>query len=186
MTRSRRWPAWPAKIALLLLASASPLHAAEGGDLPRILNFVVVAAVLFLAVRKPLAGYLQARTDQIRSELADAKEKSARAKEELRKAEALLASLDDEVEKAKREAKEAAEKEAARILQAAEVEAERIKAIAFKEIDNEVEAGRRQLLARAAELSVSLAQKKLESSMTREDQIKLIDRSIDRLEKTRS
>ena len=173
-------------IFLLLTSAATPLYAAEGSNLPRITNFAIVAFVLFFALKKPLAGYLQARTDQIRAELRDAKEKSAKAEVELEQAKALLGSLDDEVERAKGEARKAAAEEKARILMAAETEAARIKEIAKKEIDNEVETARRRLLARAAELSVSLAHEKLERSMTEQDQTKLIDRSIDMLEKTRS
>ena len=171
---------------LVLTSAATPLYAAEGSNLPRITNFAIVAAAIFVALKKPLAGYLQARTDQIRAELADAKEKSAKAEVELEQAKALLGSLDDEVEKAKGEARKAAEAEKARILDAAETEAARIREIAKKEIDNEVETARRKLFARAAELSVSLAQEKLESSLTEQDQTKLIDRSIELLENTRS
>lgn len=173
-------------LVLVLIAAATPLHAAEGSNLPRITNFAIVAIALIVAVRKPLAGYLQARTDQIRSELAEAKDKSAKAEVELEQATALLASLGDEVEKAKQEAKKAAEAEKERILTAAKNEAERIKEIAQREIDNEVENGRRKLYARATELSVSLAHKKLEASMTEKDQTDLIDRSIEMLEKTKS
>ena len=171
---------------LVLTSAATPLYAAEGSNLPRITNFAIVAAAIVFALKKPLAGYLQARTDQIRAELADAKEKSAKAEVELEQAKALLGSLDDEVEKAKREARKAAEAEKARILDAAETEAARIREIAKREIDNEVETARRKLFARAAELSVSLAQEKLESSLTEQDQTKLIDRSIELLENTRS
>ena len=171
---------------LVLTSAATPLYAAEGSNLPRITNFAIVAAAIFVALKKPLAGYLQARTDQIRAELADAKEKSAKAEVELEQAKALLGSLDDEVEKAKGEARKAAEAEKACILDAAETEAARIREIAKKEIDNEVETARRKLFARAAELSVSLAEEKLESSLTEQDQTKLIDRSIELLENTRS
>ena len=173
-------------IFLLLTSAATPLYAAEGSNLPRITNFAIVAAAIFFALKKPLAVYLQARTDQIRAELADAKEKSAKAEVELEQAKALLGSLDDEVEKAKGEARKAAEAEKARILNAAETEAARIREIAKKEIDNEVETARRKLFARAAELSVSLAREKLESSLTEQDQTKLIDRSIELMETTRS
>ena len=179
----------PAKAALvvIIIGLAAPLYAAEDGhhifDLPRIANFAIVAAALYFAVRRPLAGYLHARTEQIREQMKDAHEKSERAEQERKQADALLASLPEEVEKAKQEAKRAAEAERARILKAAEAEAERIKELARKEIDHEVEAGRRRLLARAAELSVSLAQKKLESTMTEEDQAALIDRSIEILGK---
>ena len=170
--------------SVVLACAASPLYAAEGGNLPRVANFAIVFAVLFFALRGPLSGYLVARTEQIREELKDARGKSARAEKERQLAVELLASLDDEVEKAKEEARRAAESERSRVLKAAEAEAERIREIARKEIDNEVESGRRKLLARAAELSVSLAHKKLETSMTEEDQIKLIDRSIEILGKS--
>ena len=173
-------------VFFLLISVATPLYAAEGSNLPRITNFAIVAVALVFALKRPVAAYLQAKTDQIRAELDDAKEKSAKAEVELEQAKALLGSLDDEVEKAKGEARKAAEAEKARILNAAETEAARIREIAKKEIDNEVETARRKLLAHAAELSVSLAHEKLESSLTEQDQIKLIDRSIEILEKTRS
>ena len=173
-------------VFLLLTSAPAPLYAAEGSNLPRITNFAIVVAALFFALKKPLAGYLQARTDQIRAELAEAKQKSAKAEVELEQAKALLGSLDDEVERAKGEARSAAEAEKARILKAAETEAAGIREIAKKEIDNEVETARRKLLAHAAELSVSLAHEKLERSMTESDQTELIDRSIEILENTRS
>jgi len=173
-------------VFILLTSVATPLYAAEGSNLPRITNFAIVVLALFLLLKKPLAGYLQARTDLIRAELLDAKEKSAKAGVELEQAKALLGSLDDEIEKAKGEARSAAEAERARIVELAETEAARIKEIATKEIANEVETARRKLLAHAAELSVSLAHQKLERSMTEDDQTKLIDRSIAILENTRS
>jgi len=61
----------------------------------------------------------------------------------------------------------------------------RIRAIAKKEIDAEVEAGRRRLFARATELAVELAQKKIASSMTDADRDRLIDRSVDILGRRR-
>jgi len=170
----------------ILLASATPVYAAEGGSLPRIANFAIVAAALYFALRKPVADYLQARTDQIRAGLADAKEKIANAQEEHDRAKSVRESLDDEVEKAKQEARVATEAERQRILKTAEIEAERIRELARKEIANEVETGRRRLLARATELSVSLAHKKLEATMTEDDQTRLIDRSIEILENPKS
>jgi F-type H+-transporting ATPase subunit b len=179
---------FPGRLAgalLLTLAAATPALAAEGGELPRIVNFAVLATILALVLRKPLAGYLSAKTEQIQSQLADARSKLERADLERRKAEDLLARLDDEVEKAREEAKRAAEAERDRILKAAEQEAARIREVARKEIDAEVEAGRRKLLARATDLAVELAEKKLRQSMTSDDQRKLVDRSIEILGRSR-
>jgi F0F1-type ATP synthase membrane subunit b/b' len=104
---------------------------------------------------------------------------------ERRRADELLASLDQEVQKARDDAGRAAQSEKERILKTAEQEAARIRAIAKKEIEAEVEAGRRRLFARATELSVDLAQKKIASSMTDADRDRLVDRSVDILGRRR-
>jgi F-type H+-transporting ATPase subunit b len=161
------------------------LLAAEGGELPRIVNFGILAAVLVLVLRKPLADFLNAKTTQIREELAEARSRETTAEVERKRTEELLAGLDREVQKAKEEARAAAQAERDRILRTAEQEAARIRAIARKEIDAEVEAGRRRLFARATELSVDLARKKIESSITDEDRNRLIDRSVDILGRRR-
>lgn len=170
--------------AVILLGHTTPLLAAEHGELPRIINFAILAIILALVLRKPIAAYLDAKTQQIREELKDAKEKQERAASESVKADELLQNLDAEVEKAKAEAIRVAEGERDRILKAAEAEASRIHELAEKEIGAAVENGRRQLLARAAELSVDLAHKKLKVTMTEQDQSKLIDKGIEMLGKT--
>jgi F-type H+-transporting ATPase subunit b len=179
-------PLAPVAAALLLsLGSPSPLFASEGGEIPRIVNFAVLATVLVLVLRKPLADFLNAKTTQIREQLQEARSRETNAEVERKRAQELLASLDQEVQKAKDEARRAADAEKDRILRTAEQEAARIRAIAKKEIEAEVEAGRRRLFARATELSVDLAQKKIASSMTDADRDRLIDRSVDILGRRR-
>ncbi len=176
----------PLLAALLVsLGSPSPLFAAEGGELPRIVNFAILATVLVLVLRKPLADFLNAKTSQIREELHQARSRETNAEVERKRAEELLASLDQEVQRAKDDARRSALAERERILKTAEGEAARIRAIAKKEIEAEVEAGRRRLFARATELSVDLAHKKIASSMTEADQNRLIDRSVDILGRRR-
>lgn len=169
-----------------ILATAAPVLAAEqaeaehgSGELARIVNFAVLATILVLVLRKPIANYVNAKADQIRTQLKEAKAKQEKAASELERAEALLKSLEGEVEQAKQEARRAAEAERDRVLRAAEQEAKRIRELAKKEIASEVEAGRRKLLARATELSVDLAHQKLKTSMTDADRKRLIDRSIE-------
>lgn len=169
-----------------VLASAAPLLAAEegegghgAGEIPRIVNFAILATILVLALRKPIRDYVNAKTDQIREQLKEAKAKQERADVERQRADGLLSTLDEEVDKAKEEARRAAEAERDRILQTAEQEAARIRELAKREVATEVEAGRRKLLARATELAVDLAHKKLQTTMTDADRNKLIDRSID-------
>jgi F-type H+-transporting ATPase subunit b len=172
-------------VGLHFLGSPTPLFAAEGGELPRIVNFAILATILVLVLRKPLADFLGARTAQIREELQQARSRETNAEVERKRAEELLASLEGEVQKAKDEARRAALAEKERILKTARQEAVRIRAIANKEIEAEVEAGRRRLFARATELSVELAHKKIASSMTDADRDRLIDRSVDLLGRRR-
>jgi F-type H+-transporting ATPase subunit b len=148
-------------------------------------NFAILLTVLILVLRKPLTEFLNAKTTQIREELAEARSREQNAEVERKRTEELLAGLGREVQKAKDEAASAAGSERDRILRTAEEEAARIRAIAKKEIEAEVEAGRRRLFARATELSVDLARKKIESSMTDADRNRLIERSVDALGKRR-
>ena len=185
MSPKRRVLVPVAAMLLLTLGSPSVLLAAEGGELPRIVNFAILATVLVLVLRKPLADFLNARTTQIREELSEARTRETNAEVERKRAEELLAGLNQEVQKAKDEAIRSAQAERERILETAEHEAARIRAIAKKEIDAEVEAGRRRLFARATELAVELAQKKIASSMTDADRDRLIDRSVDILGRRR-
>ena len=172
-------------VAVAVLVPVSPLWAAEGGELPRIVNFTILAVILALVLRKPIVGFLEAKTEQIRSSLEEAKVKQKRADSERLKADELLARLEAEVERAKEEARQAALAERQRILDAASREAARIEELARKEIEAKVEAGRRKLLAKAADLSVVLAHRKLEAAMTEADHAQLIEKNIAMLEKTR-
>ncbi len=176
----------PVLAALLIsLGSPRPLFAAEGGELPRIVNFAILATVLILVLRKPLTDFLNAKTTQITDELKQARTRETNAEVERRRAEKIRARLDQEVQKARDDARRAAQAEKERILKTAEQEAARLRAVAKKEIETEVEAGRRRLFARATELSVDLAHKKIASAMTDADRDRLVDRSVDILGRRR-
>ena len=71
-----------------------------------------------------------AKTTQIREELQQARSRETNAEVERRRAEELLASLDQEVQKARDDARRAAQSEKERILKTAEHEAARLRAIA--------------------------------------------------------
>ena len=166
-------------LIFILFGASSPVYAA--GETSRVVNFAILAAVLYFAIRKPLGDYLSARAEQIRTELAEAADNHARASAETEKAEERLARLDEEIAKVRADAERTAEAERNRILESARAEAARIEEIATKQIDAQVEAGRRKLLARATELSVELAEKKIKTSINDDDHNRLVDRSIELL-----
>lgn len=147
----------------------------------RIINFLVLAGLVVFLLRKPLASYLDAKTEQIRQELADAHQKREQAQREREQAEAKLSNLEQEIAAVKERARAEADAERVRILEAAEEEASRLTETARKEISAELELARRNLLARATELSVELARKKIADQMNDRDRKALVERSIEKL-----
>ena len=180
MRARRRRPAAAVFAGFILAAMAAPAFAAEEGvsNLPKIVNFTILATILVLALRRPIAGYLEARALQIREQLAAARadrEEAARAAE---RATARFRELDDEVEAARQRITEAATAEGRRIVAAAEEQARKIGAAAQAELDQEVRVAERRLAARAARAAVQIARTRLRDTMSEEDHRRLIDAGV--------
>ena len=164
--------------AVILVAAASPAFAAEEGgasNLPRIVNFTILATILVLALRKPLAGYLEARAQQIREQLAEARANREAAAREAERASQTSAALEDAVEAARRRIAETASAEGERIVAAAEEQAQRISAAAHAELNKEVRVAERRLAAGAARAAAQIARSQLRSNVSEEDHRRLLD-----------
>jgi F-type H+-transporting ATPase subunit b len=148
-------------------ASVRLLSKLTGGNLQRaywlamLLNFAVVAGVLFWAGRRFLPGAFRARTAAIQSAMEEARRASEDANRRLSDIESRLARLGDEISsmKAAGEADLAAEE--GRIKAAAEEDARKIVASAEQEITAASKAARRDLTAYAADLAIALAKKQI-------------------------
>lgn len=166
-----------ASVVVILVAAGSPALAAEEGasNLPKIVNFTILATILVLALRKPITSYLEARALQIREQLAEARtnrEEAARAAE---RATERSQELSGEVETARRRITEAATAEARRIVEAAEEQAKKIGATAQAELNQEVRVAERRLAAGAARAAVEIARTRLRETMSEEDHRRLVD-----------
>lgn len=164
---------------MLLAVGAAPAFAAEeASNLPKIINFTILATILVLALRKPIASYLGARAAQIREQLAEARanrEEAARAAET---AAERTAALDEEVQVARRRIAEAAHAEGRRIVTAAEEQAKRISAAAEAELTKEVRIAERRLAAGAARAAVQIARTRLRDTMSDDDHQRLLSTGI--------
>ena len=147
----------------------------------RVVNFAILAGALVYLLKKPLGNYLDAKSEQIRSDLADAVGKRERAEAERKEAEARLAGLDQEIAAARKKGLAQAEDERRRILQGAEEEASRLAERAKKDIEVELELARRRLTARAAELSIEMARKKLGEQIGDADRRALFEKGLEKL-----
>lgn len=126
-----------------------------------LLNFAVVAFLVFYFLRKKLPGFFQARNESIRARIDEARKTSEEARRRLQDVEGRLSRLDVEIAAMRQEADDNAHAEEKRIMAEAENERRRIVATAEQEIAAAANNARRELKAYAAELAVDLAEKKI-------------------------
>jgi F-type H+-transporting ATPase subunit b len=126
-----------------------------------IINFAVIAGVIFWVGRKNLPGMFRARTASIQKAMQEAQKVSADARAKLAEIESRLAKLDEEIAAMRDNAEREAASEEQRIKAATEEDARKIVAAAEQEIAAAAKAARRQLTAYAGDLAVSLAQKQI-------------------------
>jgi len=147
----------------------------------RLFNLLLVAGVLVWATRKPLTSFFAGRTRAIREQLAEAQEARREAEAKLAEMQLRMSRRDDEL----REIKEAAEKESEdeyrRMMAAAESDAEKIIERSRTEIEGMARAAQLELKAHVAELSIRLAEERLQREMTEEDRGRLFERFVTRL-----
>lgn len=144
--------------------------------LSRLANFAILAGVIYMLARKPLANHLASRGAQIRKDLVDAAAMKQTATARLAEIEAKLAALPDELEQLRTRGTAELEAERARIRAAAEAERDRLVDQARREIAAQTRAARDQLRAEAANLAVDVADARLRETLTAAEQAALVDR----------
>jgi F-type H+-transporting ATPase subunit b len=127
-----------------------------------VLNFVLVAVVLVVLLKSPMATFFRERTAGIQKSMEEARRASEQAGRRLSEIEARLAKLDGETA----EMRAVADREAGKDEEAARAAAEEAKAKIVQGAGQEIAAAARlargELKSYAAELAVSLAEKKIE------------------------
>lgn len=128
------------------------------------LNFVIVVAVLVVFLKSPMATFFRERTAGIQKSMEEARRASEEAGRRLSEIEARLAKLDAETA----EMRAAADREAGKDEEAARAAAEDAKSKIVHGAEQEIAAAARlargELKSYAAELAVSLAEKKIQVS----------------------
>ena len=169
----------------LALASGGGEGAAHGGGgvsdsqmwdfIYRIMNFVVLVAVLVVVLRKPLKSGLSSRVDQIKTELEELETKREEARRAYALMEQRLADAAGEHEKILAEFRAMGEKEKAAIIEGAQTTAQRIKEQASFTIEQETAQAKAELRRDVAEMSAALAEDLLKEKINSEDQTRLVD-----------
>jgi F-type H+-transporting ATPase subunit b len=126
-----------------------------------LLNFAVIAGLIFWAGRKYLPGAFSARTAAIQKAMQEAQKASDEARRKLAEIESRLMRLDGEIGMMRDAAEKEAGAEEARIHAAAQEDARKMVEAAQQEIAAAAKAARRELTSYAADLAVALAQKQI-------------------------
>ncbi|MHC4463982.1 MAG: F0F1 ATP synthase subunit B family protein [Planctomycetota bacterium] len=147
------------------------------------MNFLLLILLLaFLFKKVDIRGYLKKRTELIEQTLREAQEAKELAQKALAEVEERLKLKDKEIEKIVSAARQSGEKEKARMIE----EGEKLKDDIIKNtktnIDYEVKSARDVIKAEAVEIAMELAEKKLKGKLTREEQLKLLEESLAKLE----
>ncbi len=154
-------------------------EAAHGGftstDAFRVMNFVVLAAVLFFLLRKPIPRALNARIRTIETTLRDLEAKKKEAEERLAQTVRRIRDMEQEAERIVAEYRRQGEEAKARLLREAAAAAEKLRQQARRTIEHEFAQARARLQDEVLEKALARAEERLRREMTPSDQAALVE-----------
>jgi F-type H+-transporting ATPase subunit b len=179
--------------ACLGLFAVSFAFASEGGEagepsllkayLWPVINFILLVVLLTYAMKKAdIKGYFRKRTELIEQSLKEAKEAKELAQKALAEVEGRLKALDKEVEDIIASAHLSGGKEKGRLVEEGDKLKEKILEQARTNIDFEVKQAKEMIKKEAVEIAMKLAEKKLRDKLTKEEQLKLLEESVQKIE----
>ena len=171
-------------ISMLVFQSSSAF--ASGGEqgsslmdwVWRIVNFAILVFVLVKFLNKPLRNFLQQRKELIEKSIKEAQEAKALALKALAEVEERLKVKDKEIEEIISSAKSSGEREKERLIEEGEKLKAKILEQAKVNIDFELKRAKDAIKAEAVEAAMQLAEDKIKSKLTKEDQERLMKESI--------
>jgi F-type H+-transporting ATPase subunit b len=151
-----------------------------------LVNFAVFLGVLSKILWKPLKDGWEKRHDTIKHELAEATRLRKAAEAQLAEYTKKVSHVDDEVNALLQQLRHDAELDRARIIEAAEHEAQRLKVEADRQIQVEIERARAELRKETVDAALKAAEQILRSHITADDQQRLAKAYVDGVEATRA
>lgn len=133
------------------------------------ITFFLFLFIVWRGVRRPLTSYLEARSDEVKNALEEARIAQAEAEARAQEYEDRLARLDDEIDAMKAEFKSQGEAEVKRLEQAGKHAAARIQKDAEDTIAAEYERAQQALKAEAAKIALDLAERDIRAGISAGD-----------------
>jgi len=150
-------------------------------DTYRVMNFVVLAVVLFILLRKPVSQVLKNRIKGIQDQLHDLEIRKKEAEKILAEYEERLMHLDQEAEKIVAEYVRQGEEARGRIIQEAKAAADKIEEQARRNINHEFEIAKVKLKGEILDKALIKAEEKIKNRITPDDQKKLVDEYLEKV-----
>jgi F-type H+-transporting ATPase subunit b len=150
----------------------------------RTVNFLVFAGILIKLVAKPAKNFFGQRSEEIAQSLEDLEAKKAAAAVALKEAEARLAEVAKEREAIIKQYMAEGEVEKAKILDKANVVAERLKGMASLTIQQEVRKATQSLREEVADLATKMAKDLIKKKATFADQQGLVEEYLKKVVET--
>jgi F-type H+-transporting ATPase subunit b len=122
--------------------------------------------------------YLRDRAVAIREELVTARQLKSDAQAQLEEIDRRMRALPGELDELKTRGVREIAAEEARIRHGAEAERERLLEQTRRDLDLQLRAAKRELVAHAADLAVGLASDRIRKTLTTDDHVRLADRFI--------
>ncbi len=191
----KTWAALGGAAAGLILtgvAAASEAAGGHGGISPekiqdllwRSVNFVVFAAILIKLVAKPAKNFFAQRSQDVATSLEDLETKQAAAVNAVKVAEARLAEVAKEREAIIQQYMADGEREKAKILDKANLAAERIKEMAIMTIQTETKKAAQHLKEEIVGLATQMATDMIKEKATYADQQGLVEEYLKKVVET--
>lgn len=150
-------------------------------DTYRVMNFVLLAAVLFLLLRKPVSKAFGDRIQGIKEQLADLENKKAEAEKRLAEYNEKLSDLEKETESIVTEFVRQGEEAKKRIISEAEASAVKLEEQAKRNIEHEFKQAKSKLQADIMEKAMVKAENLIREKISTEDQDRLVDEYLDKV-----
>jgi F-type H+-transporting ATPase subunit b len=175
---------------LVLVAPALALAASEGGGglinldrslLVQAFNFLILLAILWKLLYRPLRATMQERTETIRKALEEAQAARAEAARQAEENAARLRQVHAEAAAIREQALREAAEEQKRLVEAARAEAQRLVDSAKAQLEADVRRAREELRREVADLATAVAEKLIRKSLREDDHRRVVADAIARL-----
>ena len=168
----------PAAVAVASGGEEGGLISLDKSLIIQAINFAILLWLLTRLLYKPLLGKMDERTKAIQKSLDEAQAARAQAQKERDEFAAKIQAANTEAQRIRAEALKDAADEQRRLVDAAKAEAARLVANAREEMDQDVRRARQELRREVADMAIAVSERLIKKSLNDTDHRRIVDEAI--------